>query len=251
MPLSLDQHLSTIEADAARIGVAYETHRDGRIPWSDTWSVRTVTRHVARAHHLVAAIIHGRPTADFGLVDRIELPPKDDPGFPAWFAAGTAALCDALRTTDLDEPCWTSIPKGQGVRFWLTRMTAETLVHRWDAEVGAGLPPAPFDAAVAANGVEEYVTLAMPALRELRRAPAGPSLQFTCVDVDASWYVRLAADGGCTVSTTPEPVGATLRGPAGGLLLALMNRQPFDEAGVEVEGDPSILDHRDELLPTS
>ena len=88
-PLTLNEHLSTIEADAARIRVAYDTDRSGRIPWSDRWTVRTVARHVARAHHLVAGIIHGRPTADFGLVDSIELPAKDDPGFPAWFEAGT------------------------------------------------------------------------------------------------------------------------------------------------------------------
>ena len=169
MPLTLNEHLSTIEADAARIRVAYDTDRSGRIPWSDRWTVRTVARHVARAHHLVAGIIHGRPTADFGLVDSIELPPKDDPGFPAWFEAGTGALCDALRSTDLDEPCWTSVPDGRVVRFWLTRMTAETLVHRWDAEVGAGLAPEPFDAAVAADGVEEYVALVMPCAAQAAR----------------------------------------------------------------------------------
>ena len=88
--------------------------------WSDRWTVRTVARHVAGAHHLVAGIIHGRPTADFGLVDSLEQPPKDDPGFPAWFETGTDALCDALRSTDLDEPCRTSVPDGRTVRFWLT-----------------------------------------------------------------------------------------------------------------------------------
>jgi uncharacterized protein (TIGR03083 family) len=249
MPLTLNDHLSTIEADAARIRVAYDTDRSGRIPWSDRWTVRTVARHVARAHHLVAAIIHGRPTADFGLVDSIELPAKDDPAFPAWFEAGTGALCDALRSTDLDEPCWTSVPDGRVVRFWLTRMTAETLVHRWDAEVGAGLTPEPFAAAVAADGVEEYLTLLMPALREMRRAPAGPSVRIACTDVDESWYLQLTGKGGCTVSARPTPVEATLRGPAAGLLLALMGRQAFDEVGVDLDGDPKILEGRDELLP--
>jgi uncharacterized protein (TIGR03083 family) len=249
MPLSLDHHLSSIEADAARIRTAYDTDRDGRIPWSDRWTVRTVARHVARAHHLVAGIIHGRPTADFGLVDGIQLPPKDDPEFPAWFEAGTAALCNALRTTELDEPCWTSVPEGRIVRFWLTRMTAETLVHRWDAEVGAGLTPSPFDPAVAADGVEEYVTLVTPALRKLHRAPAGPSLRIACTDAEVSWWIQFTAEGGCTVSISSSPVGATLRGSAGGLLLALMGRQSLDEAGVAFDGDLSFLERRGELLP--
>ena len=249
MPRSLDHQLSTIEADAARIRMAYDTHPDGRIPWSDRWTVRTVSRHVARAHHLVAGIIHGRPTADFGLVDSIELPAKDDPGFPAWFEAGTDALCDALRTTDLDDLCWTSVPEGRVVGFWSTRMTAETLVHRWDAEVGAGLAPEPIHPAVAADGVEEYVSLVVPALRRLHRAPAGPSLQIACTDADGSWCIDLIADGGCAVRATSSPAAATLEGPAAGLLLALMGRLSLEEAGVAFDGDPSILDRRDELLP--
>jgi uncharacterized protein (TIGR03083 family) len=247
--VSLDHHLSIIEADANRILVAYAFQPDGRIPWSDRWTVRTVARHLARAHHLVAGIIHGRPTADFALVEEIELPPKDDPGFPAWSRAGTSALCDALRSTDLDEPCWTSVPAGAGVRFWLTRMTAETLVHRWDAEVGAGLAPAPFDVAAAVDGVREYVTLAMPALRTVRRSPAGPALRVRCTDADGSWFVRLTDNGGSTVGTDAVPVSATLEGRAEDLLLVLMGRLSLDEAGIEVDGDRTIFDGRDELLP--
>jgi uncharacterized protein (TIGR03083 family) len=204
---------------------------------------------VAHAHHLVAAIIHGRPTADFGLADSIEQPPKGDPGFPAWSAAGTDALCDALRSIDLDEPCWTSIPAGRGVRFWLRRMTHETLVHRWDAEIGAGLEPGSFDTAIATDGVDEYLTMAVPMLRTLRRSPAGPAVHVACTDAEGRWYLRYADDGGCTVSDAPVPVVATLRGPAAGLLLALMGRQSLEEAGVELDGDHAVLDRRDDLLP--
>jgi len=248
MPLSLDQ-LSTIAADASRIRAAYDLDRDARIPWSDRWTVRSVARHVAAAHHGIAGIITGRPTVDFGIFDRLEQPPKNDPGFPAWFAAGTHALCEALRTTDLDEPCWTSIPEDRTVRYWLRRMTHETLVHRWDAEIGAGMAPASFDPAVAADGVDEYLTLAVPALRTARRSPAGPPVHFACTDAEGSWYVRLDGEGSCAAGATPVPVAATLRGPAAGLLLALYARQSLDEAGVEFEGDPSILERRDELLP--
>ena len=248
MPLAPD-HLSTIEADAARIRAAYDIDRDARIPWSDRWTVRSVARHVAGAHHVVAGIIHGRPTADFGLFDSLEQPPKDDPGFPAWFAAGTDALCDALRSTDLDEPCWTSMPAGRGVRYWLRRLTHETLVHRWDAELGAGMDHAPVDALVAADGVDEYLTLAVPLIRKGRRSPAGPAVHISCTDVEGSWHLQFDGDGGCRVSVASVPVAGTLRGPAVGLLLLLYARESLAEAGVEFDGDPSILERRDELLP--
>ena len=122
-------------------------------------------------------------------------------------------------------------------------------MHRWDAEVGAGLAPRPFDVAVATEGVEEYVTLVMPLLRSLRRAPEGPSVQIACTDGDKSWYVRFAGDGGCTVSATPVPVAASLRGP---------QRHPPRADGAPVtrrgrrlarNGDPSILERHDGLLP--
>ena len=63
-------------------------------------------------------------------------------------------------------------------------------------------------------------------------------MQIACTDVDESWYLQLTDDGGCTVSARPMPVVATLRGPAAGLLLALMGRQAFDEVGVDLDGDP-------------
>ena len=135
------------------------------------------------------------------------------------------------------------------VRFWLRRMTHETLVHRWDAEVGAGLHPAPFEAEIAKDGVDEYLVMAVPTVRKARRSAAGPPVQVTCTDADGAWYLRFPVDGGCTVTDTPVPVAGTLRGPAAGLLLALMGRQSLEEAGVDFDGDPSILERRGELLP--
>jgi hypothetical protein len=97
--------------------------------------------------------------------------------------------------------------------------------------------------------VDEYLALAVPTLRTLRRSPAGPAVHVACTDAEGVWYLRFADGGGCSVSDAPVPVAATLRGPAAGLLLALMGRLSFDEAGVELDGDPSVLERRDDLLP--
>jgi uncharacterized protein (TIGR03083 family) len=249
MSLSLE-HVATIEADASRILEAYATDRDARIPWSDRWTVRSVARHVAGAHHVVAGIVLGRPTADFGLLDSIEQPAKDDPAFPAWSASGSAAVCDALRTTDLDEPCWTSIPAGRGVRYWLRRITHETTIHRWDAELGAGIDHAPIDPALAADGVDEYLTLGLPLLRAAGSSPAAPPLLVECTDTEASWHVELADGGGCSVGAASDPVATTLRGPAAGLLLWLYGRAPHHQLGIEVTGDRFVVEHRAALRPS-
>ena len=43
------------------------------------------------------------------------------------------------------------------VGFWSRRLASETLVHRWDAELDAGIDGAPMDAAVAADAVDEHL----------------------------------------------------------------------------------------------
>jgi uncharacterized protein (TIGR03083 family) len=181
MPLELD-FPAIVEAEAARIRAAYEADRDGVVPWSDRWTVRSVARHVAHAHHVVALVIRDRPTADFGLFDRLTFPPKDDPSFLLWSAASTDALCHELRETPLREPCFTTHPSDGTVGYWYRHMAHETLIHRWDAEAGAGLAPARIDAELAADGIEEYLELYAVLGRQMRRAPAGPTVRIVCTD---------------------------------------------------------------------
>src|SRR5688500_3736779 len=89
--MSID-YLAVIQDEAARILAAYAVNPGGKVPWSDRWTARTVARHVAGSHHVVALVIRDRPTADFGRFETLDLPAKGDPAFPAWFAAGTEAL---------------------------------------------------------------------------------------------------------------------------------------------------------------
>ncbi len=166
------------------------------------------------------AIIHGRPTADFGLVDSIELPGEGRPRLPLLVRGRHRR---AVRRAAVDRPRRALLDIGPG------RSGRALLVDphdRGDPRAPLGrrgrrrLDPGTFDAAIAADGVKEYVTLVMPLLRKLRRSPAGPPVQIACTDVEESWYLELTADGGCTVSATPLPVRWSLQGPAAGLLLA-------------------------------
>jgi uncharacterized protein (TIGR03083 family) len=246
--------VAVIADEAARIRAAYEAEPTGRVPWSDRWSVGSVARHVGHAHHAVARVIRERPTTDFGLFDTEVFPPKGDPGFPEWSAAATRALCDALRETPLDEACWTTHPTDATVGFWYRHMAHETLIHRWDAEAGAGRVPSAIAPALAADGIDEYLTLYVPVGRQVLRSPAGPSVRITCTDAPAEWHLQLGQDGACKVTTGPVETGSmeyevVLRGPAEGLLLGLWRRADLDVAGVLLEGDDTFIARRDELLP--
>jgi uncharacterized protein (TIGR03083 family) len=211
--------------------------------------VNSVARHVAGSHHVVAQIIADRPTADFGRFETLDPPAKGDPGFPAWFAAGTEALVAQCRVAPAAEKAWTPHPAvGDTVGFWIGHMATETLIHRWDAEAGAGIAGSAMDPEVAVGAVHEYLDLAVSASRAINQSPAGPAVHVACTDIDREWYLDLAEAGRSTLHPEPIDVALTLRGPAEALALLLWGR--LDSAGVDVDGDREVFARWTELVPS-
>jgi uncharacterized protein (TIGR03083 family) len=246
--MSID-HLAIIKGEADRIIAAYAKDPSGKVPWSDRWTVRTVARHVAGTHNVVAQVIRDRPTADFGGFGALAMPAKDDPGFPAWFAAGTDALVEQCRATSPTEVCWSWHADGGTVGFWVRRMAQETLVHRWDAEAATGVVGPSMDPPVAADGIDELLDVFVSAGRALHNSPAGPAVHVSCTDTDQQWYLDLSEVGSRTVHTEPIDVSLTLSGPAEALLLLLWGRLDAEAAGVKADGDHDVLTRWTELVP--
>jgi uncharacterized protein (TIGR03083 family) len=242
-------YISVIESEGARIVAALDTNRDGKIPWSERWTVATCARHVGGTHHIVAQVLEGRPTADFGLFATLATPEKTDPGFAGWVSAGTAALVAQMRVTDPDAECWSWAPQGRTAGFWQRRMAHETLVHRWDAELGAGVAGEPMAPDVAADGIDEYLDVFVGVSRGGHSAPAGPSFHFHCTDTDGEWLLQLPAAGERLLTREHAKGDIALRGPAGALLLVAWGRVRPEAAGVDVVGDATVIDRWNELLP--
>jgi uncharacterized protein (TIGR03083 family) len=240
---------AVIAGEAARILAAYQTNPEAKIPWSDRWTVGTAARHVSTTHHVVAQVIAGRPTGDFGLFRTIEAPAKGDSSFPDWSRAGTAALIEQLTTVPLDEECWSWYADGRTVGFWARRMAQETVVHRWDVEAGTGSSSGPMDPAVAADGVDEFLDVFVATSRGLHAAPAGPSIRFDSTDTSDTWFLRLPEAGQRIVGRDEADFDSTISGPAEGLLLLAWGRLDPASAGVSVSGDTSVIDRWAELVP--
>jgi hypothetical protein len=145
-------HVGVIESEGARVLAAYRSNPDGRVPWSDRWTVRSVARHVAGSHHAVALILADRPSADFeqaAAMPRIE---TNDPAFPEWFGANTERLLTQCRTVPPAAVCWAPHPLLAGTAaYWTRRIAYDALVHRWDAEAGASIAGAPMEPHIAAD----------------------------------------------------------------------------------------------------
>ena len=154
--MSIDYY-AVIAAESTRLVTAVEANRGGKIPWSDRWTVATVAKHVGGVHHVVSQVVRDRPTADFGVFASLDVPQSSDPALGAWIGAGTASMLTEMRSAGPDAACWSWHPDRHDVGFWIRRMAHETLVHRWDAEVGAGVTIKAMDPAVAADGLDEFL----------------------------------------------------------------------------------------------
>lgn len=242
-------NISVIEAEGARVVAALKADPVATIPWSDTWTVATCAQHVGSGHHVVARVVKDRPTADFSLFSTLAVPELHSPELADWVAEGTAAVVAIMRTTDADAECWSWWPERRTAGFWQRRMAQETLVHRWDTELGAGIRGAPMDPAVAADGVDEYLDVFAGMTRLLHAAPAGPSIHVHCTDSDGEWLVELPAEGERVLTRQHAKAAVALRGPAEGLLLTMWGRLDPAAADVEVIGDTDVVNRWGELFP--
>jgi uncharacterized protein (TIGR03083 family) len=244
-------YATSIQTDSARMVRALDANRDAPIIWCGDWTVKDCARHVGGLHHVLAGVIEGRPTANFGLFKTLGAPKVDDPGLGQWFAEGTAALLEQINRTSPDEPCWSFWGPEQTVSFWPRRSAHESFVHRWDMERAAGVDVAAADPVMAAEGVDEYLDVFAGMLRGGNQSPgAGETLHVHCTDTPGEWLIVFPAVGERTLTREHAKGDVAFRGPAEGLLLFLWGRLTAEEAGVDTIGDAAIAARLRELLPS-
>jgi uncharacterized protein (TIGR03083 family) len=257
-------YYAVIESGAAAIGALVADGDLARpIPTCPDWTLRELAVHVGRVHRWAAQITATRAAAP---PEFRSLPGGRFPGEPAgqaeWLAAGAAQAVAAIEEAGQD-PVWAFgavAPAG----FWGRRMCHETLVNAADARLAAGLPPAPAPAAVAADGIDEWLTVLMPpppgqADPRAQVLGAGVALHVRTTDVTGpgtgAWVIRHGT-GGVNVIRLAGPGGGVtggitgghargdvvLAGPAAALLLVLLRRLAPEDPAVSVTGDRAVLD---------
>src|SRR5216683_667649 len=119
-------------------------------------------------------------------------------------AAGPGAAVPSCPARTWHEP-------DQTVSFWIRRMAQETVIHRIDAQLAAGVPPAPVPEDLAVDGVDEVLRLFLAygsqvwpeefAQVEDHLATADGKDRITVIAGQAAWTVRpsppqVIVDGG-------------------------------------------------------
>jgi len=226
------------------------------VPTCPDWSAADLVWHLAEVQWFWGSIAGGRVT-DADAIDALEAakPPRPADYQDLLALSGTARerLAAAVADGPDDTPVW-SWAAEQTLRFTRRRQAHEALIHRVDAELTAGLPVESLDPALAADGIDEVLTIMwaeLPAWAGF--APAEEVIRIETSDTGHSWTVQLGRMTGTSTNTGKtydeptvallEPGGrepdARVRGAASDLDQWLWNR---GNTGIDRSGSEPALD---------
>ncbi len=231
-------YLVHLRADGAALAEAARSAPGAAVPTCPEWNVTGLLAHTGAVHHWVETIVRTR-SAEY--VDGS--PPPDDGGaILTWYEDGVACLLDTFAAIDPDEAVWNWLDRGPApARFWFRRMAQETAVHRWDGENAASPGGAqPIAAALAADGIDEYLSFVGQWLARRPMEGFGGTLHLHALDTDGEWSLALHP-GGLEVSHEHGKADAAIRGTVSDLFLWMVNRIEVDAPTLQPFGNPAII----------
>lgn len=210
------------------------------------WTAEQLARHVALVYlHKVECIRLGRFPEPWP-------PPDPEPGRPVLLDEAYAALSEAFDAHRPGDAAATWHRADQTVGFWIRRMCHESVVHRVDAELVAGLELAPIPDDIALDGVDEFLTLFLGERTRQMRERFADVLEgadprpVTIAAGGGEWTVTVEAEGVRVDEYLPPEEAAYERNEAarisgrpGDVLLWLWGR--LDDRAVRVVGDRALV----------
>jgi uncharacterized protein (TIGR03083 family) len=251
--------LECLQAEYRRMREVVPGHLNAPVATCPGWTVASLTRHVAQVYrHKVELMRHGKepdvwPPAGFAEADPVRLLDQDYAELVSEFTA---------RGPDAASKTWYA--PDQTVGFWVRRMAQETVIHRIDAELGAGASVLPVPGDLAVDGIDELLKTFVrygftewpedftavldgsPGRAVILRADADGS------SLSVSWLVRtgpgrVTVDGGpgTALGPTVRP-DVTVSGAPADLLRWAWNREapegsPGPGSPVLIDGDPAAV----------
>jgi uncharacterized protein (TIGR03083 family) len=227
------EFLEYLESDYTRLREVVDL--SAPVPSCPGWTGDDLVRHVAEVY------LHKTETMRLGAWPR--------PWPPALGSDSLAALDDAYRqlvgelgSRKASDAALTWYPPDQTVGFWMRRMAQETVIHRLDAELGAGVAHAPVSSELADDGVDEVLTcfLAYASVED----PEAMAL----ADCDGRTVQISTESGGWQVQLGPEVITverghfdaeAMVSGEAGAVLRWVWRRCGDDE--VRIDGNRWVV----------
>jgi uncharacterized protein (TIGR03083 family) len=244
--MELSDLLAALRTETAALAAVLAEHPTAPVVTCPGWDVAELAGHTGQAHRWALANITAGDPEHPVRTSRAE-PPADVAERRAWLLEGAEDLARTV-AADPDAEVWTLGGPGRAA-FWARRQAHETAMHRYDGETAraaaGGPPPAPIDAELAVDGIDEAFRLIGFMLGRGRDAPGG-----TChlhrTDGPGEWMLR-AADGRLEVTHEHGKGDAAVRGGASDLLLYLWGRRSVDD--LETFGDRDVAAAWGSLTP--
>lgn len=233
---------------------------DAPVPTCDGWTAADLLWHLGEVQHFWAHVAAGAQREDVVAPPR----PDGDVALRRFVATAGTELLAALAARPADAPAWSWHPDG-GTLAWVARRVAhETLMHRVDAEVTAGLVVRPPAVDVAADGIDEVLGVFVDDVPTWGRfTPDGVSVAIRSMNSAGAWRLALGRFVGIrrgepevvdvdaaaverTSDDDPRPAELLVVGRAWDLDRWLWGRGPVDP--LDVDGDPAVLARLRQLL---
>jgi uncharacterized protein (TIGR03083 family) len=230
-----------LAADFARLrDIAATTELSRQVPSCPDWTLADLVQHVGAVYlHKVECMRLGtnpRPWPPEGLE-------AEDPR--ALLERGYAALDAEFASRAPESAAFTWYAPDQTVGFWIRRMAQETVIHRVDAELAAGVDLAPIPKDLALDGIDEFLVAFVEfGSRSWPEdyADVLPTADGRSVRLDAagsSWLVRPTPEGVEVRVSDVDGASATVAGEPTDLLLWTWNRA--DNGAVTASGDLDLV----------
>jgi len=151
--METSRYLDCLAQDYALLrSAAVAAGQEAPVPSCPGWTVADLTEHVGEVYLHKATVMRDGKSPD-------PWPPEEHAGVPplTLLDDGYRELTAEFAARSPDEPSETWYDPDQSVAFWIRRMAQESVVHRMDAELAAGIPvtQAPDDLAI--DGVDEVL----------------------------------------------------------------------------------------------
>jgi uncharacterized protein (TIGR03083 family) len=239
-PVDHLEYCNALDSEVAHFAdVMSSLSHDVEITTCPGWTVVDLAEHLGVIHRWAEELVRLRSP------ERIprEAPASQDDVNSEWIAEGGRSLVTTLLAANPNDAMW-AWGLDQHVIFWSRRQLHETLVHRMDLEIAAGIDPSA-EPRIAADAIDEYlsniakVAKFSPELSLLRGH--GEKLALRTSDTGVLWTISFGEDG-FSLSREEGDFETELVGSALDLLLLILGRRAVDQGSVNVIGQRQLID---------